>query len=258
MKYQTLLPAAALTAILIAPGCGSKEGTITETPAAGGAAVTKVDPATAATVTGKVSFAGQAPAKVVLRMDAEPDCKGLHSTPAVGEEVVVNANRTLANVFVYVKAGLEGKTFEASTGSVQLDQKGCIYRPHVLGVRTGQTVSIANSDPTTHNIHPMPAVNREWNQSQTPKAPNLDKQFPRTEIMIPVKCNVHPWMKSWIGVLDHPFFAVTGDQGTFELKGLPPGDYTIEAWQEKYGKQEQKVTLAASASQAIEFTFKSQ
>jgi plastocyanin len=170
--------------------------------------------------------------------------------------VVVNSNGTLANVFVYVKAGLEGKTFEAPTGPVTLDQKGCIYRPHVIGIRAGQTLSVANSDPTTHNVHPMPKANREWNTSQPPKAANLERTFPRPETMIPVKCNVHPWMKSWLGVMDHPYFAVTGNQGTFELKGLPPGDYTVEAWHEKYGTSEQKVTLAASANQTVEFTFK--
>ena len=133
---------------------------------------------------------------------------------------------------------------------------GCIYHPHVVGIRAGQAISIANSDPTTHNIHPMPRVNREWNQSQPPKAANLEKQFARPEVMVAVKCNVHPWMKSYIGVVDNPYFAVTGAQGTFELKNVPPGDYTLEAWHEKYGTAEQKVTLAPSGTQTVEFAFK--
>ena len=215
-----------------------------------------MDPATAANITGKVSFTGTAPKPVRIVMDAEPDCKGLHTAPVRSEEVVVNTNGTLANVFVYVKAGLEGKTFEPPSGPASLDQRGCLYRPHVVGVRAGQTLSVTNSDPTTHNIHPMPKVNREWNVSQPPKGANIARVFARPEVMVSVKCNVHPWMKSWIGVMDHPYFAVTGDDGSFSIANLPPGDYTLEAWHEKYPAQEQKVTLAASAKQAVEFTFK--
>jgi len=259
MKLRTFYIAATAAALLFVSACGGAKDTASTEKGGGeapAAAVTKVDPATAATITGKVAFAGSAPKAIRIDMSAEPDCKGLHSAPAQSEEVVVNANGTLANVFVWVKGGLEGKSFEPASGSAALDQKGCIYKPHVIGVRAGQTIDISNSDPTTHNVHPMPKVNREWNQSQPPKGVPLPKAFPRPEIMIPVKCNVHPWMKSYIGVVDHPFFAVTGDQGTFEIKGLPPGDYVVEAWHEKFGVQEQKVTLAPSASGAVEFSFK--
>ena len=257
MTLKTLCTTAVVAVIAFAAGCGGSTETGTkESAATEKTAFTKVDPATAANITGKVSFTGTAPKPVRIVMDAEPDCKGLHTAPVRSEEVVVNTNGTLANVFVYVKAGLEGKTFEPPTGSATLDQKGCIYKPHVFGVRAGQAISISNSDPTTHNIHPMPKVNREWNQSQPPKGANLDKTFPRPEVMVPVKCNVHPWMRSYVGVVDHPFFAVTGDQGTFELKGLPPGEYTVEAWHEKYGTAEQKVSLAPSATQTVEFAFK--
>ncbi len=259
MKYQIFATLVAGVALVLS-GCGGGTGPATKEATADkpAAAVTKIDPATAATVSGKTSFAGKGPARPRIDMSAEPDCKGLHSAPAQSEEVVVNANGTLANVFVYVKAGLEGKSFEPPAGNASLDQKGCIYSPHVIGVRAGQTIQIVNSDPTTHNVHPMPKSNREWNQSQPPKGAVLEKVFPRPEVMIPVKCNVHPWMKSWIGVLDHPFFAVTSGEGNFEIKGLPPGDYTVEAWHEKYGAQEQKVTLAASATQTIDFAFKAE
>jgi len=258
MTLRMILGAAGIVALVMMSACGggTKESAEVEKKADAPAAFTKVDPATAATITGKAAFAGKAPRAARIDMSAEPDCKGLHTAVPSSEEVVVNSNGTLANVFVWVKGGLEGKTFEPASGAATLDQKGCIYRPHVIGVRAGQTISIANSDPTTHNVHPMPKSNREWNQSQPPKGSNLDRNFPRPEVMIPVKCNVHPWMKSYIGVVDHPFFAVTGDQGTFEIKGLPPGDYVVEAWHEKYGAQEQKVTVAASASQAVEFSFK--
>ncbi|MBI3667183.1 MAG: carboxypeptidase regulatory-like domain-containing protein [Acidobacteria bacterium] len=260
MTYKTFCTIAVAAAFALAAGCGGakKEETAAEKPEGGGGAIFKVDPATAATITGKVTFAGTAPARKAIDMSAEPDCKALHGTsgPAYIEEVVANPNGTLANVFVYIKAGLEGKNFEPAAGPAMLDQKGCVYRPHVVGVRAGQIIQISNDDPTTHNIHPMPRVNREWNQSQPPKGANLDKAFPRPEVMIPVKCNVHPWMRSYVGVVDNPYFAVTGEQGTFELKGLPPGEYTVEAWHEKFGVQEQKVTVAPSATQTVDFAFK--
>ncbi|HZP17357.1 MAG TPA: carboxypeptidase regulatory-like domain-containing protein [Terriglobales bacterium] len=262
MTYRTLLTTAAVAAWIVAAGCGgAKESAPSESAKEGGAASTasyfKVDPATAATITGKVTFTGKAPVMRNIDMSAEPDCAKLHAgAPAKSEEVVVNPNGTLQYVFVYVKSGLEGKTFEPPATPVKLDQKGCVYHPHVFGVQVGQKIDIANSDPTTHNIHPMPKTNREWNQSQAPGTPDLDKEFSRPEVMIPVKCNVHPWMRSYIGVVDNPYFAVTNDQGTFELKNLPPGTYTLEAWHEKFGTQDQQVTVAPSATQTVDFSFK--
>ena len=240
-------------------GCGggqppAEQPSTSSAPAAAPAA--PIDPATAATVTGKVSFEGQAPAKVRIRMDAVPACTEASKEPAFSEEVVVNDNKTLRNVFVYVKEGLGGRTFPAPAEDVILDQMGCVYHPHVLGLMVGQKVRIKNSDPTNHNIHPMPAQNREWNTSMPPGAADLVQEFPREEVMVPVKCNVHPWMKSYVGVLKHPFFAVTGADGSFELKGLPPGDYTIEAWHEKYGTMQQKVTVGPKESKEVAFGFK--
>jgi hypothetical protein len=137
-----------------------------------------------------------------------------------------------------------------------LDQDGCIYKPHVLGVMTGQNIRIKNSDPTNHNIHPLPKVNQEWNESQPPKGEEKLKSFAREEVMIPVKCNVHPWMRSYIGVVSHPFFAVTGDDGTFTIKGLPPGTYTLETWHEKFGPQDMQVTVGPKESKTVDFTYK--
>jgi hypothetical protein len=132
-----------------------------------------------------------------------------------------------------------------------------MYKPHVLGIQAGQTLQILTSDPTSHNIHPMPANNREWNLSQPPGGAALEQKFSRPEIMIPVKCNQHPWMRAYVGVTRHPFFAVTGSDGTFTLKGLPPGDYTIEAWTATFGTQEQNVTVGPSEEKTVSFTFKS-
>ncbi len=139
-------------------------------------------------------------------------------------------------MFVYVKDGLGNRTFDAPKDPVVLDQKGCQYHPHVLGVMAGQTVQIKNDDPTTHNIHPTPKDNREWNESQPPSSPAIEKNFAREEIMLPVKCNQHPWMKMYINVVKSPFFAVTDKDGKYEIKGLPPGDYTIAFVQEKLGR----------------------
>jgi plastocyanin len=159
-------------------------------------------------------------------------------------------------VFVYVKEGLGTRTFDAPKDVVTLDQSGCKYHPHVIGVMAGQTIKIVNSDPTTHNIHPTPKDNREWNESQPPQAAPLEKTFAREEIMLPVKCNQHPWMRMFVNVVKTPFYAVTGPDGKFEIKGLPPGDYTLAFVQEKMGEQTVKVTLAAKDTKAVDMTFK--
>ena len=216
---------------------------------------TPIDPATVGSISGKVSFEGTKPKARVIRMDAEPECKRLHSRPVRSQEVVVSENGKLVNVFVYVKQGLANYSFETPKDPVTLDQEGCTYKPHVIGVQAGQELHILNSDPTTHNIHPLPKNNREWNVSQPPGADKIVQSFPREEILIPVKCNVHPWMRSYIAVLKHPFYAVTGEEGMFELKGLPPGEYVVAAWHEKYGTQEQKVALGPTEAKSVDFTF---
>jgi plastocyanin len=209
-----------------------------------------------ASITGKVVFSGEKPVIRTISMDATPSCARIHKEPPKSEEVVVNENGTLRWTFVWVKAGLPERAWPAAQGAVTIDQVGCIYKPHVAAVRTGQDVEFLNSDPTNHNIHPMPRLNREWNESQPPQSDKKIKQFSKPEVMIPVKCNVHPWMKLWIAVVNHPFYAVTGEDGSFTLKGLPPGEYTIEAWHEKYGAQEMKVKVGPKEEKQVDFTFK--
>ena len=155
-------------------------------------------------------------------------------------------------MFVYVKDGLGNRTFDVPKDAVTIDQQGCKYHPHVLGVMAGQNIEIKNDDPTTHNIHPTPQANREWNESQPPRPLRIEKSFAREEIMLPVKCNQHPWMRMYINVVKSPFYAVTGPDGKYEIKGLPPGDYTIAFVQEKLGEQTQKVTLAAKDSKTVD------
>lgn len=216
----------------------------------------KVDPATAGTISGKILFTGKAvPAKKV-DMGEDPQCNKLHKAPVIDSPVAVNKNGTLANVFVYIKGGLEGKKFAPPGNAAVMDQKGCWFEPRVLGMQTGQEFAVTNSDPVTHNIHPRAHANREWNQSQAEGSPPLQRKFMYPEIMIRVKCNIHNWMHAWIGVVDHPYFAVTGSDGSFELKNVPPGEYTVEAWQEELGVVVQRVSVAASGKAEVEFTFK--
>jgi plastocyanin len=246
---------AAMLGFVLLAGCGKKEegqpaATSTPAPAAAPAA-TPIDPATAATVVGVVKFDGAAPKAAKIDMSQDPNCQGSNTA-----ENVVVADGHLENVFVYVKDGLGTRTFDLPTEVVTLNQSGCRYHPHVLGVMAGQTIKIVNSDPTTHNIHPTPKDNREWNESQAPQAAPLEKNFAREEIMLPVKCNQHPWMRMFVNVVKNPFYAVTGPDGKYELKGLPPGDYTIAFVHEKFPEQDQKVTLAAKDSKTVDVTFK--
>ena len=216
----------------------------------------KVDPATAGSVSGKILFTGKKPARKKIDVDEDRQCAAMHKAGLYDQTVVVNPNGTLANAFIYVKQGLEGKTFEPPATPVTIDQKGCWFEPRVLGIQTGQPLNVSNSDPVTHNIHPMAQVNRAWNQSQDPGAEPLKRKFAQREVMIRVKCNIHSWMRAWIGAVEHPYFAVTGTDGTFELKNLPPGDYTVEAWHEQYGTQEMKVSVPPAGKQEATFTFK--
>jgi plastocyanin len=215
----------------------------------------KVDPATAGSVSGKILFTGKAEPPKKVDMEEDPQCNKLHRTPILDPTIAVNKNRTLANVFVYIKGGLEGKKFAPPTFAAVMDQKGCWFEPRVLGIQTGQEFEVTNSDPVTHNIHPRAHVNREWNQSQAEGTAPLERKFMEQEIMIRVKCNIHHWMHAFIGVVDNPYFAVTGSDGTFELKNVPPGEYTIEAWQEELGVVVQRVTVAPSAKTEVAFTF---
>ncbi|HLW79340.1 MAG TPA: carboxypeptidase regulatory-like domain-containing protein [Terriglobia bacterium] len=210
----------------------------------------------AGAIAGRVTFEGAKPALEPIDMEKDPVCAAKHKSPAYPQDGAVNPNGTLPNVFVYIKAGAENAGSAPPTQPVILDQRGCTYHPHIFGIMVGQELQVVSSDATTHNIHPMPRQNKEWNRSQPPGAAPLTARFTHPEIMIPVKCNQHPWMRAYIGVTTNRFYAVTSSEGTFSIQGVPPGDYTIEAWTATFGTQERHVTVSAGAPATADFTFK--
>lgn len=202
---------------------------------------------------GTISFTGAVPAPRKMEMSQDPACEKLGE--AFLDDIVVSHGK-LQNAFVFVKSDLlRSVAFETPTAAVTLDQKGCKYAPRVLGLQTGQPLKIINSDPTDHNIHPVPKINKEWNQSQIVGQGPIIRKFTQPETLIQVKCNKHPWMVAWVGVLPHPFFAVSNSDGSFAIKGLPPGEYEVEAWHEKYGAKTMKVKVAEKADAKADFTF---
>jgi plastocyanin len=234
-----------------AAACGKGE----EAPPAPVAVTNPVDAATAGGIAGIVTLNGKAPAPQAINMDSDPYCT---RQPANATEAVVVGDASgLQNVFVYVKDGLGNRVFPVPSTAVVLDQKGCRYTPHVLGIQVGQTLEILSSDNTLHNVHAMPEQNREFNKAHQLAGIKHTHVFSTREVMVPFKCDVHKWMSAYVGVVDHPFHAVTAGNGRFELKGLPPGTYTVEAWHETLGTQTQMVTVGEKQTSDVSFTFKS-
>jgi len=214
-----------------------------------------IDAATVGSISGAISFAGTPPPRQPIDMDMDPACAVTAKGPQVSEAVIVNAGK-LENVFVYVKDGLEGYAVPKPTQPAVLDQVGCRYSPHVLGLVAGQTLRILNSDNAMHNVHPVAKNNPQWNESQMPKDVPKERTFPTPELLLPIVCNQHNWMKMYVNVVSNPFFAVSDSKGSFSIPGLPPGTYTIAAVHEKLGTQETKVTVSPKQDQAANFTFK--
>jgi plastocyanin len=236
--------------------CGNKQA-INETPVANATTGTSVDATTAGSISGTIKLNGAPPTMKVINMAAEPACAKEHTTePAKTEEVVPGENGTLQNVVVYLRGDFSRYSFTVPISPATVDQKGCQYHPHVLALMTGQPLQVINSDPVTHNIHPVPKDNREWNQSQPPGSAPIDQTFARPEAAIPVKCNIHPWMKAYIAVFANPYFQVTGKDGSFDIKNVPPGTYIVTAWHERYGTSEQSVTIGPKESKNVTLAFK--
>jgi plastocyanin len=190
-----------------------------------------------------------------LSMQGDPTCARKHPEPLDTHEIALQDGR-LANVFVYVKSGLEGKSFPVPAEKKRVDQLGCLFMPRVLGAQVGQTVEFANSDATLHNVHALPAANEESNDPQAQGMPPVDRKFDKPEVMVPVRCDIHPWMVTYIGVLPHPYYAISGEDGTFSIPNLPPGRYTLEAWHEKLGTRTREVTVAPGEAVTVDFDFR--
>lgn len=224
-------------------------------PAAPPSDAKRVDSSKAGSLEGRVLFEGQPPANAPIKVAADPVCMEANKDGATSESYIVK-DGGLDNVFVYVKDGLGSYYFDVPAEPVTLDQQRCRYSPHVFGVRAGQPLEIVNSDHTMHNVHALPDVNQEFNIGQAMAGMRNTRTFTAPEVMVTFKCDVHSWMNAYAGVVNHPYFAVTGNGGHFEMKDLPAGTYTIEAWHEKLGRQAQSVTLGEKQSQTITFTYK--
>jgi hypothetical protein len=255
-RITTICVMLTLATILIVVGCGRKRPADKEDKAADGSAKPQyASKGDEGTITGKVSFDGAAPAGKKIDMSQDANCAGAPGEKTTDDVLV--AEGKLGNVFVYIKGGPVDKfSFPTPGDPVVLDQQGCRYHPRVFGMQTNQILKVTNSDSTTHNIHPSPKVNQEWNQMQAQGAPAIEKKFGRPETLIPVKCNQHPWMKANVGVLGHPCFAVSAKDGTYTIKNVPPGAYTLVFWHEVFGEQTQQVTIAAKESKNQDITYK--
>ena len=208
-----------------------------------------------ATLTGTISFTGTPPEPFRIDTSADSICEKV--SPELLTDLVVVTNQKLANVVVYVRGEmLNWYSFDAPSAEVTLEHKDCHYVPHVLGMQTQQTLKVLNSDLTTHNTHPTPKNNREWNQSQPPGPTAIEERFAMPELFIPFKDNQHPWEKAYVGVFSHPFFSVSGTDGSYKISGLPPGQYTVVAWHEKLGEQTIDLFLAGSEQRNLDFRFK--
>jgi len=267
MNKQTkvwLVLSIALSLLALGSAC-SGGGTNTANSNTGGASADAAAPYSGptGTISGVISYNGTPPAPKKIDTTADPVC-GQKSPNLMTDDTIVKDGK-VANTFVYIKEGtVEGGkkigdySWTTPTSEVQLDQNGCHYAPHVLGVMVNQKLKITNSDATQHNIHPTPKLNKEKNQTQANGAPPIEKAFTRSEVLIPVKCNQHPWMKAYIGVLKHPLFSVSSDTGAFEIKGVPAGKYTVVAWREGGANGEEKtmeVTVTANGSAKADFSF---
>ena len=248
-----------LLSILLACGalaaCGGGDSGSDDAMDAAPAAMMTVDPATAGTITGMIMLDGDAPPADAIQMAADPNCARMHESAVMTEFVITDMEGGLQNAFVYLKGGLEGMSFPTPSEPVILNQEGCVYVPHVLGLQVGQPLEILNSDMTLHNIHATPSSNREFNIGQPVQNMSTTRTFDTVEVMVPFKCDVHRWMNSYAGVLDHPYFAVSGADGSFSIGNVPPGDYTVGVWHERLGEMDMAVTVGESATVDASFTF---
>lgn len=250
-----------LTLVVFAAACGGGGGGGEEADSGAGgggeaASTAQTAPSGSAKISGSVVFEGTAPPPRPLSMEADPKCQEMHETPPMNEMLVLGDGQTLANAIVRVVGGLPEGSYATPSDPVIIDQKGCKYEPRVIGLMANQTLRFHNSDGILHNVHALPSVNREFNVPMPASVTETDKTFSRAEAPFEVKCDVHPWMKAWIQVFEHPYFAVTGADGSYEISGLPAGTYTVELWHEVFGTQSQEVTVTDGGTATADFTTK--
>ena len=210
----------------------------------------------ASSITGTITFDGKAPTLRPLAMDADPVCAKKHSAPVQNEMLVLGTGNTMGNVMVWVSKGLPaGKTYPASTAPAVLDQNGCQYKPHVMGLMVGQPYKILNSDGILHNIHTLPKINKSFNKPMPATMKETTTTFDKAEPIFNIKCDVHPWMQAYVGVFTNPFYSVTSSNGKFTISGLDPGTYELTAWHERLGTQTASVTVGASGTKTQDFKF---
>jgi len=238
------------SALVVAAACGGSNepanGTATTSTSAA------LDPASTGSVTGRVVLTGTPPAAQMIRVDGDKTCATLVPGAArQTESYVVGDGGALANVFVYVKTGLEGRSFPVPSEPVVVDQQRCWYTPRVVGVRVGQPFQVLNSDPLLHNVRAEAAINQAFNQGQPVQGVRYSHTFSTDEVMVALRCDVHAWMNAWVGVMNHPYFAVTGADGGFALPNLPAGTYTVEAWHEAAGTTTGTVTVTVGGTATL-------
>lgn len=261
MNFRTtngwlVLTSACCAGMVVLAGCGGGGDQSASKPADNAATKQAAPAQTASTarILGSIKFEGVAPKPTKIMMDADPVCKKQHDAEVYTNEYIVDAAGNLANVFVYVK-NYSGPKPAAPKDTVIFDQRGCEYFPHVFGLRAGQPLAILNSDPTLHNVHAVPIVNPQFNLAMPKQGMRITKTFNKNEVMVKIKCDVHSWMAAYVGVLDHPYFGVSGVDGSFNIGPLPPGTYEVEAWHEKLGTMTQSVTVGENATGTANFTF---
>lgn len=251
MKTGSGILIASLSCFFLFSGCGGEKQ---ETPKPAPSPQEQVQKP--GDISCQVMLEGTAPKMKAVNMNADRKCASMHKEPVYFQSVITNERGMLENVFVYVKQGVGSQTYPAPKEPAIIDQEGCMYEPHVLGIRVGQPLLIMNKDPILHNIHALPKVNTSFNFAQPIKGMKREEVFSQPEIMVRVKCDIHSWMGAFIGVLDHPFFGVSDSNGMCLLKNLPPGEYIVAAWHEAFEPLEQKVVVAAGESKRIRFQFR--